>query len=221
MKRTSRQPSKLSESLHRRLNSYALAASTGGVGILALAQPGEAKIIYTPVHVVITPLNSYLIRFTRNEMNFSLAGYSQVFKSGSFASIECLALAKTDRILGYKFYAAALRKGDKVGPSGAFSASNFRMAAELATTNTLSFRGPWANDGKGVKNRYLGLSFVINGRTHYGWARLRVTVSPITGTLTGFAYETIPNKPIISGKTHGPDVVVKHVTLGELSLGRK
>jgi hypothetical protein len=27
----------------------------------------------------------------------------------------------------------------------------------------------------------------------------------IQGTLTGYAYETIPNKPIIAGKTEGPD----------------
>ncbi len=40
-------PSKLSDSLHQRLNSYALAASAAGVGLLALVQPAQAKIIYT------------------------------------------------------------------------------------------------------------------------------------------------------------------------------
>jgi len=53
MKRTSRKSSNLSGSLQRQLNTYALAASAAGVGALALAQPAEAKIIYTPVHVVI------------------------------------------------------------------------------------------------------------------------------------------------------------------------
>ncbi len=48
-----RTPSTLSESLHQRLNSYALAASAAGVGVLALAQPAEGKIIYTKAHVVI------------------------------------------------------------------------------------------------------------------------------------------------------------------------
>jgi hypothetical protein len=32
---------------------YALAATTAGVGTLALVQPAEAKIIYTPAHVKI------------------------------------------------------------------------------------------------------------------------------------------------------------------------
>jgi hypothetical protein len=60
-----------------------------------------------------------------------------------------------------------------------------------------------------VKNRYLGIEFMIKGKIHYGWARLSVSVDndglDIEGTLTGFAYETIPNKPIITGKTEGPE----------------
>ncbi len=39
-----RTPSRLSDSLHHRLNMYALAASAAGVGVLALAQPAEAEI---------------------------------------------------------------------------------------------------------------------------------------------------------------------------------
>ena len=44
----------------------------------------------------------------------------------------------------------------------------------------------------------------------------------IAATLTGYAYETIPNKPIIAGKTNGPDVItVEPTTLGSLALGRR
>jgi hypothetical protein len=60
-----------------------------------------------------------------------------------------------------------------------------------------------------VKNRYLGLRFNIKQKTHYGWARLNISCNPknrrITALLTGYAYETIPNKPIVTGKTKGPD----------------
>ena len=67
--------------------------------------------------------------------------------------------------------------------------------------------GLWNN----VKNRYLGLKFTINGTTHFGWARLNVTWTTmfgnhkVTGVLTGYAYETVPNKPIVTGKTKGPE----------------
>jgi len=76
--------------------------------------------------------------------------------------------------------------------------------------------GQWLD----TRNRYLGLQFVIKGQVHYGWARLTVIFPPqpsrgILATLTGYAYETIPNKPIITGKTKGPDVI----TLDPATLG--
>ena len=79
------------------------------------------------------------------------------------------------------------------------------------------FHGHWVN----VKNRYLGLKFQIKGKTHYGWARLSVqAISQISATLTGYAYETIANKPIIAGKTNGPDVItVQPASLGHLAAG--
>jgi hypothetical protein len=43
-----------------------------------------------------------------------------------------------------------------------------------------------------------------------------------TARIEGYAYETIPNKPIIAGKTKGPDVImVRPGSLGALAAGRK
>jgi hypothetical protein len=87
---------------------------------------------------------------------------------------------------------------------------------------TKTWSGPWVNHGKGVKHRYLGLKFNIKGRFHFGWARLTVgtTQFSFTATLTGYAYETVPNKPIITGKTKGPDVTtVEPASLGHLAAG--
>jgi len=75
-------------------------------------------------------------------------------------------------------------------------------------------------------DRYLGLRFSIKGKIHYGWARLNVKVAEgsdfdITATLTGYAYETIPNKPIVAGKIKGTDVIeaVEPASLGHLAQG--
>src|SRR5689334_6169667 len=43
----------LSEPISRQLNMYALAASAAGVGVLALSQASDAKIVYTKTHRVI------------------------------------------------------------------------------------------------------------------------------------------------------------------------
>ncbi len=82
--------------------------------------------------------------------------------------------------------------------------------------------GPWL-DVKG--QAYVGVRFAIKGKVHYGWARLG-SIShnkPVKALLTGYAYETIPNKPIVTGKTKGPDVITMPLggTLGHLALGRK
>jgi hypothetical protein len=53
VKRISRNPSTLSESLQRHLNAYSIAASAAGMGVFATAHPAEAKIVYTPAHVKI------------------------------------------------------------------------------------------------------------------------------------------------------------------------
>ena len=77
--------------------------------------------------------------------------------------------------------------------------------------------------GGGAHNKYLGLKFRIHGKSHFGWARLNVECKApkLFGLLTGYAYETIPNKPIITGKTKSPDAItVRPATLGELAVGR-
>jgi hypothetical protein len=67
---------------------------------------------------------------------------------------------------------------------------------------------------------------LIEGKVHYGWARLSTPKdwdrNQRWATLTGYAYETIPNKPIITGKTKGPNVItVQEGSLGALAAGRK
>src|SRR5579864_169375 len=47
---TNRAASRLSENLDKNLTAYAIAAGAAGVGLLALAQPADAKIVYTPAH---------------------------------------------------------------------------------------------------------------------------------------------------------------------------
>ena len=45
---------------------------------------------------------------------------------------------------------------------------------------------------------YLGVKFLDKeGALHYGW--VRVTNNFVFATITGYAYETIPNKPILAG----------------------
>jgi hypothetical protein len=230
MKPPVRVPSQISESLHRRLNAYALAASAAGVGVLALAQRAEARIVYTPKHVDCT-YRCYVNLTGHQKEPFQL--YSFHDNSGTSARWSALMVygrhsATSLGIVAYhaqrRRYAAALRAGVSVGPDKHMNVGPLIMWSNFLDILGTYYYGAWANGGKGVKNRYLGLVFNLGKAPHYGWARLTTVHSygrrAFHTTLTGYAYETIPNKPIIAGKTKGPDVVtVQPTTLGHLAAG--
>jgi hypothetical protein len=212
-----RTASELSESLRRRLNMYAIAAGTTGVGVLALAQPSEAKIVYTHTHVVFyhgsykLDLNHDSITdFTINARAHSGFSHSAKLWASSAAGVGNVVEGKTYN----RFYAAALTNGAEISAGQIFQRT--QGSAFMADAGKICIRrcyyyagGNWA----GVTNRYLGLKFKINGKTHYGWARLSVQISSdhrrITATLTGFAYETIPGKSIKAGQTKGLDDFIR------------
>ena len=228
MKRPSK---KLASSLEHRLSGYALAASAAGVSLLALTQPAEARVVYTGVDRAITPYHHYYLKLD-GLIDFVIVDYINCSKASrtNAAATPPRPFRCNGYLTGYadgvgngiegtanvsSFDASALHRGAEIGPNRAFH-SRAVMCDVLDSSGTVL--GHWDN----VKSRYLGLEFVVNGKRHYGWARLSVKVRKyhITGTLTGYAYETIPNKPIIAGKTHGKDVVtVQDPSLGHLARG--
>ena len=161
--------------------------------------------------------------------DFSFAAYHETGMSSQFAFLRCGPLG-TNRVLGGPTSArrwgdaAAFPPGVHIGAGRPYANHNTMARAGIFTDGS-SIQGPWANGGKGVKDRYLGLKFAIDGKTHYGWARLNVKVGYsfevyMKATLTGYAYETIPDKAIITGKTKGPDVItVQPGALGHLARG--
>jgi len=218
-----RQPANLPESLSYRLNSYALAATAAGVGMLALAPPVEAKIVYHKTHLVIAGAERYNLDLNHDKItDFTVANFYTSTCPDSCVQVLYLKPAAGNSEVGsvksYFHFAAAMKKGSAIGPKARFLTGSAVMREAFSTQPSA---GPWDN----VKNRYLGFKFQITGKTHYGWARLNVTGSglgTIVATMTGYAYETIANKTIVAGKTKGTqDSVDQFATLGALALGSK
>jgi len=69
---------------------------------------------------------------------------------------------------------------------------------------TLNSFGAWGK-GRRATGPYLGFKFLIDGEVHYGWARVNVKANflDLSATITGYAYETVANRPILTGFTHG------------------
>jgi hypothetical protein len=225
-------PTQLPESTLHRLNMYALAASTAGVSLVALSTPSAAKVIYTPAHKWL-PINRYFYLDLNHDgvkdfelflnsvpgtltaaVSFKVTGLSQS-RNGIYSAIS----------QGSR-WAAALPEGRRVKPfAGARSAGWLNRASMFWSTHNTNFgssRGPWR---KVTGQAYLGLRFTIRGKIHYGWARIgNISYGPRKrpkALLTGYAYETIPDKPIITGNSKGPDAAAQPGSLGSLALGKK
>jgi hypothetical protein len=209
MKRLTRAPSQLSKSLHSQLNAYALAASAAGVSLLALGQASEAKIIYTKTHHIFGRSGRYKVDLNHDQIgDLTLVN---TYGCNTDYCVDALSAfpSSGNGVEGKYGLAYALLPGAKIGPKQSFTGQV--MALSSSSFGTF---GQWFN----VSNRYLGLKFNIKGKAHYGWLRMSVRVlghAKMITTLSGYAYETIPNKPIIAGQTHGRD----EPALGRLAQG--
>jgi hypothetical protein len=231
-----RKTADLSESIHQQLTMYALAASAAGVGALGLGQTAQAKIVYTPANVRIVA-NAGLVGIDLNHDGIADFGLSNRSRRQSFGTSESLIVVpsrQANEIWGAHTYfsgrqvlcAAALPRGTKVGPKGAFQQDS-PYGLQMAWYGKNGFYGRWLH----VKQAYLGLKFLIKGKTHFGWVRVKLDTQqrPFAATLTGYAYETIPGNSIIAGATKGPDDIEptasfamptpQPVTLGALAMG--
>ena len=141
--------------------------------------------------------------------DFTLQQNHQQFRNScgyNFSDGLVLTPTRGNGVVSTGGWAAALHRGVDIGSqsfgSGAAVMANVFSLWKVRYHHTcIKFQhmlGPWVN----VSNRYLGLAFQKNGKTHYGWALLNVQVGYvyISATLTGYAYETIAGKSIKAGQ---------------------
>jgi hypothetical protein len=96
--------------------------------------------------------------------------------------------------------AEPLASGISVGPDDKFRAGKGEMLFGCTCSGHPYSGGPW----NGIQNEYMGFEFDIKGAAHFGWARFSVTDKGAI-TLTGYAYETVSLKPIVTGDTTGSE----------------
>lgn len=222
----------LSPAFQAQLSSYALAAAAAGMNVLALPGQSNAEIIYKPSHHVISDGGSYRLDLTGNgttTLTFQNKHHSVCTTDGCFSSSQLLSarMSGSNQVVHNVYGVVAMKPGMVIGPKDVFSGGRQEMAVMAGGFGTSGVGGSWVN----VTNRYMGIKFKIDGKTHFGWARLSVQIGfplSITATLTGYAYETVANKPIIAGKTKGTNDGIDSgdrssslSTLGRLALGRK
>jgi hypothetical protein len=198
--------------LDHKLFAYASVAMAAGVSIIA--QPAHAKVVYTAVNVPI-PVNSTLAIDVNNDgipdFTISNGSYQPARFPLGYHEAGVGVLPKFDNAVvasgKESFCAGALNSGVTVGPNSPFQAKNITM---WISAGSYTYSGPGICPWKGSHppHAYLALKFTAGGLTHYGWARFSFmhVQTHAEVTLTGYAYETVPNQSIKTGVISGPSV---------------
>jgi hypothetical protein len=220
-----RAETELKRPLAKRVAAYGLAATGAGLGIMAGAQTAEAKIVYTPTNILFESravIDIDNVEFVITQLKETNFGYTFVLKAQGGAVLA------SSRFPGW---AGRLSVGARIGASGHFYRGP--QMAWAATYNCCpTHTGPWDPYGPpSLSSGFLGLKFLIDGQTHYGWVQVSIIGNPqgypylegFRGVVRGYAYNTLPNQPILAGQTSDSDFVgeipPQPATLGLLALG--
>jgi hypothetical protein len=196
--------------LEHRLKSYSIAAAAAGVSVLALAHPAEAEVVIT--HKVI-PVNGTAVSIDINHdgiadfqfQTFQRSDGGPASSNGWSTSATVKPLAGGGVIGGplsqYRPgpYASALRRDVMISRFKHFSSKGRTVIGRVAQGHSklgsgwFSVYGKWTSD---PQNSYLGVKFVIDGETHYGWVRLKTGYYGSEVQIESYAYETEPNTAI-------------------------
>jgi hypothetical protein len=201
----------LSKSIDSRLKAYGMAAAAASVGLLALAEPAQSEVVITVKNIPIPRcdgLDSCPVKVDLNndgiaDFSFTLGsyGYGQNVNAQLFVKPFTGGGVMAPGTGGLAF---ALVRGAKIGPSAQFGNPSglFLEKTNYSTlyrSATHQFVGYW---GGNHPNRFLGVKFLIHGKTHYGWVRVTVKTSkhaPMSAEITEYGYETVANKSCGAG----------------------
>lgn len=230
-KRRKLTPTALPQAIEKKLFSYAAAAGAAGVAMLACAAPAEARVIAKPVNITV-PINGGLVQIDingdgQNDFGLSAAALGGCTTTSTSAAkkakrgphrrqpppLGCLFNDTVNVVptqaanevwqAGVSYganCAADIAGGVKIGPARPFAGGKMVMAAHTGSSEGHYFC-PWT--GSRAPHPFLPVKFTdTSGNFHFGWVRVSVQFA-FLATITGYAYETVPNKPILAGATQG------------------
>lgn len=198
-------------SVRQHLYRFAIATISVGVGLFTLAWPTEAEIVYTPVNITIGENSSYNLDLNNDGVTDFVISASQspapCGPQGFQSPYDTVAETPASGNGAEGSPPARLKKREQIGPNQTFYGGAGTMAWVFFCEYG-SGGDSWIYESPGYivgRKGYLGLMFQTNGETHYGWAllgvKLRFAKDDVIVSLRGYAYETVPGKPIYAGQT--------------------
>jgi hypothetical protein len=238
-----------SPAIDHRIKMYSLAAAAAGVSALALSQTAHAEVVITNTNIPIPlcgdefpcSISISLNGDGVNDFKFSLiSSYDFDFLSRRLHVTELNGGGVIGTVGGkHGPYASCLLRGAKIGASDHFLAGKVTVEYSYIYYGSINSHGPkelYGKWGGNHPNRFLGVKFKIDGKTHYGWVRMTVNVVTsatqypvMSATITEYGYETVANESLDAGLSSATDPADDqaqapaegpgHPALGMLALG--
>jgi hypothetical protein len=212
-------PKLLSSTLTGRLLAYATVAGAAAVA----TQPADAEVVYTPANQSIGK-NASLFIDLNNDGATDLTLHESCFATDPYPPQNRLVETPSPdlKVMEKSGRPGNLIKGTKIGAPRDY----FMGRGNMVTFNNVYgayIYGYWGF----ALNHYLGVEFYIDGNVHYGWVRLTVhfvtndrNTAEIRTHLSGYAYESEPEKPILAGdQGNSTESFARAPSLGVLAAG--
>jgi len=201
----------------QRVKQWLAYSAMAGAAVVALPSRSYAEVVFTWVNKYVD-LDYYLDLNHDGIDDFRIYSYylSEIGKVRVYPlDSDNAEVASTQHCSFTTRAATALPDGAVIGPKSPIE-KGMKCLASIVSSFSV---GPWFK----VHHKYLGLAFQIDGKQHFGWARLswnQWTCYKCVMRLEGYAYETIPGKPILAGDIGKADQAeLQPATLGALASG--
>ena len=202
-----KQRSPFGEAVYQGLNGYLLAASAAGVAVLACAMPAEGAPVCRSIDFMLLGTNTYALNPAAGPVTpfnvaqtFSSPSSHPTFDGGRLFLTPNLPRAET--VIAENNLPADLPAGASIGPGNNFGEG--KSYGLLFSTTRSRHRG---NLKLGEVN-YFGYKFLISGKFHYGWVRMKAATSFRQFAQTQIlasGYESLPDTRILAGSCTGAE----------------
>lgn len=202
----------------------AAAVALAGTSIFSLEIPASCEVVFTPTDKILKGFDGSYIQVNFPDAAFHIAAesaYSRYYCAGS-NRIVALGWPGTNQevVVNPAGYAAAGHAAQIVGSEDTFAleavmAKRSVVSSQQHRCHTTSGKGPWKNL---PTEHFIGVKFTVSDGIHYGWIRL-IKTTAYGAEMTGYAYETIPNKPLPAGFTAHNELLPQSSQLPSNGLG--
>lgn len=174
------------------LGCLALVESVSGQGTIVYMQPSQ-------------PINYGTFPQSFN-LDFNNDGTTDLIMSCDIGGVILTPQGNNRVVVDGSFLVGALNQGEEIAPSlnpvYQWTSSSVSLGAQAVFDGQYFYLGNFSD-----KDAFIGLEFQAGGNNYFGWMEVYNYPNIAAGQVLGWAYETIPNAPILAGQVPEPSSV--------------